>query len=130
MKWIRSQPSHNGEWCGGGVTNCPACYVGGTRPVVEARFQVKPPDLTQASLGARASEGNFPLGDVMTNDVRFANGDSGWVRFRVCDGTNTVPMRVDLATSKWNWRVDRVQADSHNEPVDFSTTGPHKVYDD
>ena len=130
MKWIRSQPSHNGEWCGGGATNCPACYVGGTRPVVEARFQVKPPDLTQASLGARASEGNFPLGDVMTNDVRFANGDSGWVRFRVCDGTNTVPMRVDLAISKWNWRVDRVQADSHNEPVDFSTTGPHKVYDD
>ena len=118
----------DGEWCGRGATNYPACYVGGARPQVWARFAVKPVDVGSVRLGAEAAAAGFPLGGMPTHAVSFSGGDSGWVVLPACDGTNEVPRRVDVAESKWRWHVDGVGDCPLDAPFAFAETGPHRIY--
>ena len=118
----------DGEWCGRGATNYPACYVGGARPQVWARFAVKPVDVGSVRLGAEAAAAGFPLGGIPTHAVSFSGGDSDWVVLPACDGTNEVPRRVDVAESNWRWHVDGVGDCPLDAPFAFAETGPHRIY--
>ncbi len=117
----------DGEWTRGGATNCPACYVGGIRPVVKARFGAQPADLATAVLGAEATGGGFVLGNLPPKRVAFSGGFSDWIDFDACDGTNAIPVCVRRQQGSWEWSVTNVQGRALAKFC-VATSGPHKVY--
>ena len=117
----------DGEWTRGGATNCPACYVGGIRPVVKARFGARPADLASAVLGAEATGGGFVLGNLPPKRIAFSGGRSDWIDFDACGGTNAIPVCVRRQQGSWEWSVTNVQGRALAKFC-VATSGPHKVY--
>lgn len=112
----------DGEWSSGGITNAPACYVGGVRPHVKVRFKSSPDDLLGVKMTAVSSDPIF--GIACTNSVQFSEGYSQWCDF---DMTNALPIMVHRGSVTWDWFVNEIQS-FVMEPFWVDFTGAHTIY--
>lgn len=113
-----------GEWRAGG-TNEPACYVGGIRPVVQARFRLRP-SLSGIDLSLYAN-GEGPLGNLSPVWTSFFGGESGWVSL---PSLSSLPDRVGVADQTWRWRVGGLEWRGERSWHDLvcRVTGPHRIF--
>lgn len=116
----------NGEWCGGGATNNPACYVGTCRPNVRARFKVEPSGIADACVRALASSQEFTLGDLPATDVVFSGSNSQWTVFETLDGEE-IGWYVNKTSARWDWILSEIESESF-QPFWTDSTGPHTIY--
>ena len=116
----------NGEWCGGGATNNPACYVGTCRPKVRARFKVEPSGIADARVRALASSQEFTLGDLPVTNVVFSGSNSQWTAFETLDGEE-IGWYVNKTSARWDWILSEIESESF-QPFWTDSTGPHTIY--
>ncbi|MCQ2394310.1 MAG: hypothetical protein MJ249_08480 [Kiritimatiellae bacterium] len=112
-----------GEWTERGTTNYPACYVGGTLPMVKVRFRARP-DAFAAQAMFRAESVLGTLRDLPMRTATFVGGRSGWIEFPL---SARIPVAVDRFNQTWSWKVSQVNGTDSSD-FDMTTTGPHRIY--
>ena len=113
--------------------NEPACWIAGTSPTVKARFEIRPSDITNATLTADF-DGTI-LSRIDETAVTFSNGVT-----RASVGTNSVPFApfslasditnvVSRSTNEvWHWYASSVNNHPFDENVSVATNGPSVAY--
>ena len=111
----------------------PACWIAGTSPTVRARFEIRPSDITNATLTADF-DGTI-LSWIDETAVTFSNGVT-----RSIVGTNAVPFApfslasditnvVSRSTNEvWHWYASSVNNHPFDENVSVATNGPSVAY--
>jgi hypothetical protein len=93
-----------GEWIRGGQ-NLPACYVTNVSPVLRARFTIQPASLSNCTVHAAGG----PFGGVLSTNLSFSGGDSGFVPLAAVGNTGDT---VGRARFDLDWMATGLEGDS------------------
>ena len=111
----------------------PACWIAGTRPTLKARFEIRPTDITNATLTAE-STGSI-LAQIDETAVTFSNGvtcaivGTNAVPFASFPLASDIPAVVSRSTNEvWHWFASSVNNHAFAASVSVATNGPSVAY--
>ena len=111
----------------------PACWIAGTRPMVMARFEVRPADIRSAALSAFGFSPIFSwIGETtvsFSNGVTKAAGPSPHPDYAAFAFALDVPSVVSRSTNElWHWSATSIDGHALPSPVSVATNGPSVAY--
>ena len=111
----------------------PACWIAGTRPMVMARFEVRPADIRSAALSASGFSPIFSwIGETavaFSNGVTKASGPSPHPDYAAFAFALDVPSVVARSTNElWHWSATSVNGHELPSSVYIATNGPSVAY--
>ena len=111
----------------------PACWIAGTRPMVMARFEVRPADIRSAALSASGFSPIFSwIGETavaFSNGVTKASGPSPHPDYAAFAFALDVPSVVSRSTNElWHWSATSVNGHDLLSSVYVATNGPGVAY--